>query len=133
MSEDQQSKRGGYGNPPPERQFQPGVSGNPKGRPRGSRNMANEIDLILSGRVDVTKNGRRERSTRRKVIAEKLVVRAMRDDHKAIETVLKLEGHAQLQAAVGAPSGGQSITRETSLAEDEAILAAFIARSQEAS
>ena len=132
MSEDQQSKRGGYANPPPEHRFQPGVSGNPKGRPRGARNMAHEIDLILSGRVDVTKNGRRERSTRRKVIAEKLIVRAMRDDHKAIETVLKLEGHAQLQAAAGAPASGQSITRETSLAEDEAILAAVLERSREA-
>ncbi len=132
MSEHQQPKRGGYANPPPEHRFQPGVSGNPKGRPRGSRNMANEIDLILSGRVDVTKNGRRERSTRRKVIAEKLVVRAMRDDHKAIEIVLKLEGHAQLQAAVGTSASGHSITREVTIAEDEAILAAFIARSQEA-
>ena len=130
MSEDQQPKRGGYANPPPEHRFQPGVSGNPKGRPRGARNMANEIDLILSGRVDVTKNGRRERATRRKVIAEKLISRAMRDDHKAIETVLKLEGHAQLQGSLGGSDRGQPIARETSLAEDEAILAAFIARSQ---
>ena len=131
MSEDQQSKRRGYANPPPEHQFKAGVSGNPKGRPRGARNMANEIDLILSGRVDVTKNGRRERSTRRKVIAEKLIVRAMRDDHKAIETVLKLEGHAQLQGLVGGSDRAQPITRETTLAEDEAILAAFMARSRE--
>lgn len=92
--------------------------------------MANEIDLILSGRVDVTKNGRRERATRRKIIAEKLISRAMRDDHKAIETVLKLEGHAQLQGSSGVSGATQPVKRETTLAEDEAILAAFIARSQ---
>lgn len=38
----------GYGNPPRHSQFKPGVSGNPKGRPKGSKNVATIVHEIGS-------------------------------------------------------------------------------------
>lgn len=41
----------GYGRPPMHSRFQPGQSGNPRGRPRGSKNFGSELDKQLSRKV----------------------------------------------------------------------------------
>ena len=40
QSDDKQNSAVGYGRPPVNRQFKPGQSGNPRGRPKGSKNFA---------------------------------------------------------------------------------------------
>jgi len=59
-----EADRVGYGNPPPETRFQPGRSGNPRGRPRGAKgrkqivaNIANEMHWVVED------GSRRKRST----------------------------------------------------------------------
>ena len=37
----------GYKNPPQEHQWEPGQSGNPKGRPKGARNTLTELERLL--------------------------------------------------------------------------------------
>ncbi len=51
----------GYGKPPVQTRFQKGRSGNPKGRPRKSKNSATIVKAILEEEVSVTKNGERTR------------------------------------------------------------------------
>ncbi len=51
----------GYGNPPMIRRFRSGESGNPKGRPRGSKNRKTIIRKIANEMHTVTENGRRRR------------------------------------------------------------------------
>jgi hypothetical protein len=50
-----------YGNPPMKRRFKSGESGNPKGRPRGSKNRKTIIRKIANEMHTVTENDRRRR------------------------------------------------------------------------
>ena len=76
------------GKPPRSRQFKPGESGNPDGRPRGAKNFATAIEQELDARVTVTENGRRRRISKREVIAKHLVNKAASGDLKAIPLLL---------------------------------------------
>ncbi len=49
----------GYGSPPAKHRFKPGKSGNPKGRPKGSKNLKTQLQEVLGEMVDVREpNGR---------------------------------------------------------------------------
>ena len=48
----------GYAKPPNAHQFKPGRSGNPKGRPRGTRNFANDLMTMLKVPVKVSRDGK---------------------------------------------------------------------------
>jgi len=87
------AKRGGsngvgFGKPPRHRRFQPGTSGNPKGRPKGSRNFASVMTDELNDRVPVTENGRRRKITKREVMIKQVVNKAAGGDLKAVQTIL---------------------------------------------
>lgn len=48
----------GYGKPPKDTQFKPGQSGNPAGRPKGSRNLKTVLLDVLSEEITIRENGR---------------------------------------------------------------------------
>jgi hypothetical protein len=47
----------GYGRPPAHSRFRPGRSGNPKGRPKGSRSAKALLDQALSAPVTIMEGG----------------------------------------------------------------------------
>jgi Family of unknown function (DUF5681) len=56
----------GYGKPLRETRFKQGQSGNVRGRPRGSKNLATVMLKELSERLTISENGRRRKITKRK-------------------------------------------------------------------
>jgi hypothetical protein len=78
----------GFGKPPRETRFQPGRSGNPRGRPKGAKNFATAIEEELRATVPVTENGRRRRLSKREVIAKRLVNRVAEGDFKALPLLM---------------------------------------------
>jgi hypothetical protein len=78
----------GYGKPPGRTQFKKGQSGNPKGRPHGSKNATTLLKEALSEPVIITENGRRRTITKKEAIITQIVNKAASGDHRSIQLLL---------------------------------------------
>jgi hypothetical protein len=88
----------GYGRPPVSTRFQKGVSGNPRGRPKGSRNVASALSAALSERVTITENGRRKRITKLEAALKQLVNRAASGDLRSTQVLIALAQATEAKA-----------------------------------
>jgi len=80
----------GYGKPPRHSRFKPGRSGNPDGRPRGSRGLRTELRSELGELMTVTENGKSRRMPKRRVVIKALLAKALKGDVRAAEKILQL-------------------------------------------
>jgi len=80
----------GYGRPPKETRFTAGKSGNPRGRPKGSRTIGAVLRDIIQQKIAVTENGKTRRLPALEVMLRRLVNDAMRSDAKATKLLLSL-------------------------------------------
>jgi hypothetical protein len=80
----------GYRKPPPASRFKPGQTGNPKGRPKGSRPVGAILQEILRQKIAVTENGKTRRVAAIEVMFRRLANDAMRSDPKALRLLLSL-------------------------------------------
>jgi hypothetical protein len=87
------SDSAGYRRPPKSRRFRRGKSGNPKGRPPGSKNFEKVLAAALHDRVQVTKNGRHKTISKLEAALTQLMNQAASGDIKAIQTLLKQVVH----------------------------------------
>lgn len=78
----------GYGQPPKHTRFQKGRSGNPRGRPKGSKGFAAIVQHELDTLVGVRQNGRVEKISKREVIIKQVVNRAAAGDQRATELLM---------------------------------------------
>src|SRR4051794_5423367 len=92
----------GYGKPPRHSRFQKGRSGNPKGRPRGSKNLSSLLNDALNGWVVVVENGRRKKITKREAIITELVNKSASADLKATQIVLAMLSDLESRADASA-------------------------------
>ena len=76
--------------PPKHQRFQPGKSGNPSGRPKGSRGTKASLKRELNKKVTVKKNGKPTKMTKEEVIIAQLVDNSMRGDLKSSALVLRM-------------------------------------------
>jgi hypothetical protein len=93
----------GYGRPPLGTRFRPGHSGNPKGRPRGSKSAASMARDTLERRLPVTKRGSRRNMTVRAVAFWRLAEKAVAGDVKALAYLLSLEAEGQSHLGLDLP------------------------------
>ena len=111
----------GYGSPPKAYQFKPGQSGNPKGRPKGSRNLATRVRALLRRRIPLMVGGRRTTMTARDVLLQGYLERGIRGDHKAGVLLLDLDDRS-------APSASDDAEVANDSAADRAIMEGVIRR-----
>ena len=78
----------GYGKPPVNTRFKPGQSGNPKGRPRGSKGFATLMRKALSETVLVREDGQLRHMSRREAIIKCWLTRALKGEARAIERLV---------------------------------------------
>jgi hypothetical protein len=83
--------RAGYGNPPKHSRFQKGKSGNPKGRPKGSKNIATAVLALLRKKFTVTDNGEKKRLTGSEVVANKVFAQAAASNPRAVLLLMDIE------------------------------------------
>ena len=57
---DEPAEKVGPGNPPRHTRFKPGQSGNPNGRPKGSKNFATILQQQLTKKITITVDGKAE-------------------------------------------------------------------------
>ena len=117
MSEDK-GYEVGYGKPPKSTQFQPGQSGNPKGRPRGIKNLNTDLEEELNERLLVNEAGNPREITKQRAILKSMFAKAIKGDTRAASVLINLI--LGLEQARIADSSGESLGED-----DLAILEAF--------
>lgn len=108
----------GKGNPPRSSQFKPGVSGNPRGRPRKRVSPLESIRAMLEETVLVREAGGVKRISTLDAIMKRLRKSALEGDPKAIQQVLRLmelaglEGRKDIVGKRGADAAEAAILHE---------------------
>lgn len=101
----------GFGRPPQHSRFKNGQSGNPKGRPKGSKNLQTLLREELDQKVQVTENGRPKLMSKRRIAVRQQVDKAVKGEHRAFAVLVKLDidsgGPGSGQAAVGTSSASE--------------------------
>ena len=80
----------GYGKPPRYAGFKKGQSGNPRGRPPGSKNLTTLLNVTLNETVTITENGRRRKITKREAVIKQLVDKSASADPRSLKILLDL-------------------------------------------
>jgi hypothetical protein len=72
------------------RPFEKGRSGNPKGRPSGSKNMSILFTEALNETVIIAENGGRRKISKRQAIVKQIVNKAAKGDWRCTKLLLEL-------------------------------------------
>jgi Family of unknown function (DUF5681) len=78
----------GYKKPPRHTRFRPGVSGNPKGRPKRPRNFKEDLAKELARIVMVVENGTRRKLSTQRALIRRLVALGLEGDRVASQSLL---------------------------------------------
>jgi hypothetical protein len=106
----------GYGKPPRAHQFRPGQSGNPKGRPKGTKNEATMLDELLFQKIKIREGGRERRITLFEAMFRRFAEDALKGNTKAA---------AFLFSRFGATSSDDSRQAAELSDNDQAVLKAY--------
>lgn len=85
----------GYRSPPEHYRFKKGVSGNPRGRPKGTLNMATVLERTLREKMVITENGRRKNVTKLEAAMKQLIDQATSGELKALQLLSALVRSAE--------------------------------------
>ena len=107
----------GYGKPPLHTRFRKGQSGNPKGRGKGTRNLATIFMEAMSQSVTINENGKRKKISKLAAAVTQLANDAARGDKKSIQ--LTFAWWQALEPRIEAQETKEVIIYSGVLAEDD--------------
>ncbi len=108
----------GYKKPPKQTQFQAGQSGNPKGRPKGLKNLSTDLQEELEQKILITEAHQSYEVTKQRAMVKSLIAKALKGDTRAASVLITL--------ILGIEQADQETAVHIHLSdEDEAILAAY--------
>ena len=114
----------GYCRPPVESRFQPGQSGNPKGRRKRQRNLRTEVREALDKTIALREGDRTRMATKQTALITTLVNSALKSDPKAWNSLLSLMRAVRLADDAPDDNSHQPLT-----VFDDALVADFLRRS----
>jgi hypothetical protein len=109
----------GYKKPPQHSRFQPGRSGNPRGKQKGVRNFGTDVKRTLEVPVRLNDQGRARRVSTQEAALLRLREKALKGDARSIDQFLELAKIFNNSTAV------ESVGDKALAAEDQAILDAY--------
>ena len=77
----------GYGRPPKDTQFKRGQSGNPAGRPKGTRNFKTDLVEELQEPVRITEGGKTEEVSKQRALVKRTFEKGMNGDMRAVAMI----------------------------------------------
>lgn len=80
----------GYGKPPKHSQFKPGQSGNSKGRPKGTKNLATDLSEELAQKISINEGGKQQQISKQRALVKSLLSKALKGDIKAVNLLIQM-------------------------------------------
>ncbi len=78
----------GYGKPPRHTRFQPGQSGNPRGRPKGTKNLKTDLMEELSEKIVIREGDRSQKISKQRALVKSVLNRGIKGDARATSIAL---------------------------------------------
>jgi len=124
MSDDEKTDyKVGYKKPPLHTRFRKGQSGNPRGRPKGSKNFSTLLSEALNEPVVITEDGRRRKISKRELGVRQLANKFAMAEAQATKMLLGLMLERERLAAAAAPAERPSFG-----ADDQKVIANLLKR-----
>jgi len=111
----------GYRRPPTKTRFPKGKSGNPKGRPKGARNMKTDLEEELQELIPISERGHKKQLSKQRVLIKTLMAKAIGGDARALATLLNFA--LKIIDPTAQPLGATEISPD-----DQRIIDEFLAR-----
>jgi hypothetical protein len=95
----------GYGRPPVNKQFKPGESGNPRGRPKEQKNIATIVDDVLRKKIRIRRGNKVHTVTKLEAVIEVILNKALAGDHHAFAKLIQVREkfRGPPKEAIGSP------------------------------
>lgn len=110
----------GYKKPPHKTRFRKGQSGNPAGRPKGSKNTYKLLEELLNQKILITQDGKVMKISKKAAIMLQMVNAAVKGDLKAAQTLLP---HMTI---IDSKNEERENTDETLTQNDNEVIACFL-------
>lgn len=111
----------GFKKPPKHTQFQPGQSGNPKGRPKGTKNFRTDLEEELQTKIVIKEGGKPLHVSKQRALLMSMLAKAIKGDVRAANTLTNLILKVLPEEETGATGGELK-------SEDISILKAYEAQ-----